>query len=102
MKLTEPLNYNGRLYEKGEIVTGHLPMELIAELHKNGKIEGGEPFEAAGLTREELTTDDFDKLSADEQKVLLESLGLVAATNKEGRSEQYTAWLTPAGDSDEL
>jgi len=39
LRLTESLNYGGRLYEIGEDVRGKLPLEVIQQLQEGGHIE---------------------------------------------------------------
>lgn len=94
MILNKPLNYGGRLWEAGETVTGQLPVDLILQLQENGVIDKDESLaqEAAGVAPA-VSAADFAALGADEQKTRLESLGLSASSNKEGRQEQYEKWL---------
>ncbi|AIW41792.1 hypothetical protein MHB54_04280 [Paenibacillus sp. FSL M7-0802] len=95
MILKKPLNYGGRLWEAGETVTGQLPIDLILELQESGAIDKNESpaQEAAGLTDTTVSAADFAALGPNEQKARLESLGLTASSNKEGRQEQYEKWL---------
>ncbi|MEC0234068.1 hypothetical protein P4H71_06950 [Paenibacillus kribbensis] len=93
MILKQPLNYGGRLWEAGENVQGQLPVDFILELQANGALEDSPDLEAEGVTPTAVSAAEFGQMGADDQKSLLESLEIVAHSNKDGRQEQYEKWL---------
>jgi hypothetical protein len=109
MKLTKPLNFGGRLFMPGENAKGALPLDVIEQLKLNGVIvdENGSneenektPETPPQASSEEPTLEEFIDLKAQEQKMILEQLGIEAATNAEKRVEQYREWL--AGRKEDL
>lgn len=113
MKLAKSVNFAGRLYMPGENIKGEIPPEMIALLAENGailphdeeKMEDSNQLEQEQLGETEadraLTMEEFGKLKADEQKALLESLSIEAATKEEKRIEQYSDWLASEVRPDE-
>lgn len=117
MKLKEPLNFAGRLYDAGESVKGQLPLDMIEALRKNNKLDE-EAVEAETDTNEQtqddinpggggrlddlgnlpvvgntiLSPEDFKELSAPDQKDRLNALEIEPASKAEDRLEQYETW----------
>jgi hypothetical protein len=99
MILRSALNYAGRLYEAGDNVTGQLPLDMIRALQANGVLEAPassseQVDKAAGNVPAAVSAAEFGQMAAEEQKKLLESLGLEPSSNKEKRQEQYEQWLS--------
>ncbi|CAM3851085.1 MULTISPECIES: hypothetical protein [Paenibacillus] len=107
MKLKEPLNFAGRLYDAGESVKGKLPLDMIDALRKHNKLDEDQAeTEVLGQTDDGLSDpdklpimsdailspEDFAKLPAPDQKERLKALEIDPASNAENRVEQYEDW----------
>ncbi|MGG4096199.1 hypothetical protein [Paenibacillus lautus] len=117
MKLREPLNFAGRLYDAGESVKGQLPLDMIEALRKNSKLDevandtekvvteqtqddfnldgGGGSNDLGNLPvvgNTILSLEDFKELSAPDQKDRLKALEIEPASKAEDRLEQYETW----------
>lgn len=117
MKLREPLNFAGRLYDAGESVKGKLPLDMIEALRKNNKLDedaldtetevtdqtqvdinpdnNGEPTDPGNLPiigDTIISPEDFTKLPAPDQKDRLKALEIDPASKAEDRLEQYETW----------
>ncbi|KKO51968.1 hypothetical protein [Paenibacillus sp. DMB20] len=117
MKLREPLNFAGRLYDAGESVKGQLPLDMIEALRNNNKLdEGADETEAEAIDQTQgdinpdnnggladlgnlpivgntiISPEDFKELSAPDQKDRLKALEIEPASKAEDRLEQYETW----------
>lgn len=113
MKLREPLNFAGRLYDAGESVKGQLPLDMIEALRKNNKLDEDTievETEVTDQTQDDFTAgsddpgnlpivgdtilspEEFKELSAPDQKDRLKALEIEPASKGEDRFEQYETW----------
>lgn len=112
MRLKEPLNFAGRLYDAGESVKGKLPLDMIEALRRNQKLEedptdsetpnggndeAGLPI-AGGIV---ISVSDFAEKTAPEQKDYLKALQIDPAGKEEDRIAQYEEWYAEQVIKDE-
>lgn len=100
MKLVAPVNFAGRLFMPGECVKGEFPLDMIELLKENGAILSSDQ-EDASVAEEFPTVEEFSKLKSDEQKAILESLDITAASKLDQRVRQYEAWIKGMPSKDE-
>lgn len=105
MRLAKPVNFAGRLYMPGENVKGVLPLDYLELLQASGFIsesdDQGDPGREDDISTEEPleatankpSVEEFRTLKANEQKEVLDRLGIEAASNPDKRAEQYRLYL---------
>lgn len=92
------VNTGSKIFYPGDIVTG-LSEEEERQLVKEGVLEWSHDGQADDIgVQLPLTVDlpsakEFADLTAEEQKVQLDTLGISPESNKDERVKQYTEWL---------